>query len=880
MASNATTPNITPMMAQYLEIKEAHSDSLLFFRMGDFYEMFFDDAVAASGALDIALTKRGKHEGSDIPMCGVPVHSHQTYLQRLIKKGFRVAICEQIEDPAEARKRPGKVIVKRAVERIITPGTLTEETLLDARSNNHLVAFAQVSGETALAWIDVSTGSFWASTPPQRELTATLSQLSPGEILVADSFLANATLSEVLRDWSNLLTTLPIDRFESLSGERQLKRFFRVASLEPFGAFHRAEVAACGALLTYLELTQKGRLPRLSPPRRQTADSVMAIDAATRRNLEITVAADGGRTHSLLGAIDRTLTGPGARLLSVRLSAPLTQPSEINKRLDMVDWFLKETKSRMEAREILRSCPDIERSMGRLALERGGPRDLAAIRDALVKAKALKKLLTADNRAELPEQLSFIVREFDKNDELIEMFAAALAEELPMFARDGDFISPEYSGPLDEHRFARDESRRLVRDLEKNYREKTGVNTLKVKHNNILGYFVEVTPLQSDKIPSSFIHRQTLASAVRFTTTELGGLEQKIKLAGEMALSLELKIFDELVESVVLKHELLGRVADGIAQVDVAAGLAELAGVRQYVRPLIDSGRDFTIVGGRHPVVEGVAEAQVGSSSFIANDCKLFDEQRIWLLTGPNMAGKSTFLRQNALIALLGQMGSFVPAVSARFGVVDRLFSRVGASDDLARGRSTFMVEMVETAAILNQAGPNALVVLDEIGRGTATYDGLSIAWATIEYLHNHNCCRALFATHFHELTALTTILKFLSCYHMKVREWEDEVVFLYEVGPGAADRSYGIQVARLAGLPDSVLDRAREVLAGLEREERGSQSKHLVGDMPLFSASSLRTEKLVGEELTEHIQEINPDLLSPMEALELIYKLKHLTDQ
>ena len=870
---------LTPMIAQYFEIKRAHPDSLLFFRMGDFYEMFFDDAVAAASALDIALTKRGKHEGSDVPMCGVPVHSHQTYLQRLIKKGFRVAVCEQTEDPVEARKRGGKSVVNRAVERIITPGTLTEDTLLDARSNNHLVAFAGAGGKIAVAWVDLSTGDFWVSVPAEGDLAVTLSQLSPGEILIPDSFSENQTVFGALTDWKSLFTTMPASQFDSLSGEHQLKRFFRVASLDAFGGFERAEMAACGALLGYVELTQKGRLPRLLPPRRQMAESVMAIDAATRRNLEITVAVDGERTFSLLGVIDRTLTGAGARLLAARLTAPLTQPTEINARLDLVQWFLTESERRLQARKTLASCPDIERALGRLALDRGGPRDLAAIRDALIRAKALKILLTVDEKTKCPSGLVTVREGFGNNDTLIQILEKSLAEELPLLTRDGGFVAPEYSPILDEHRLARDESRRLVRNLETRYREQTGVNVLKVKHNNILGYFVEVTPAHSDKMPATFIHRQTLASSIRYTTTELGELEEKIARAGELALALELEIFAELVVEVRQQNVVLTQIAEGLAQIDVAAGLADLAVARDYVRPKIDDGNGFHIVGGRHPVVEAVTATKVDGPSFIGNDCELSDTQRIWLLTGPNMAGKSTFLRQNALIVLLGQMGSFVPAASANFGIVDRLFSRVGASDDLARGRSTFMVEMVETAAILNQAGPKALVILDEIGRGTATYDGLSIAWATIEFLHAHNCCRALFATHFHELTALATTLEFLRCYHMRIREWDDEVVFLYEVGPGAADRSYGIQVARLAGLPDSVLARAQEVLAALEKEERSSEKTRLAEDLPLFSLNVSSAAPSAADPLVEQIKSTNPDALSPREALELVYKLKGLTD-
>lgn len=880
VAGNSPGPRSTPMLAQYFAIKKTHPESLLFFRMGDFYEMFFDDAVVAAGVLNIALTKRGRHEGAEVPMCGVPVHSHQSYLHRLIKNGHRVAICEQIEDPSEARKRGGKALVKRAVDRVITPGTLIEDSLLDARSNNHLAAIARVGGEFALAWIDISTGVFWSAVPAQGDLSATLSQVSPGELLAPESLADDPLFATLLIDWKPLLTCLPATCFDSLAGERRLKRAFGVTSLDAFGGFGRAEWAACGALLDYLALTQKGRMPRLLPPRQQTATAVMAIDAATRRNLEITAALDGGREMSLLGIIDRTLTGAGARLLASRLSAPLTDPAEISGRLDMVQWFLSASKVRERIRHALRACPDIERALSRLVLGRGGPRDLASIRDATTRAKEIKEILSEGGASNWPVQLSSACTSIGDDVAVTDRLTSALANDLPILARDGGFIASGYSATLDEYKVARDESRRLIRDLEKRYRQETEISTLKLKHNNVLGYFVEVTPVHADKLVSPFIHRQTLASSIRFTTVELGDLEDKILRAGERALALELELFGALVELVCGQDEALALTGSALAQIDVAAGLAELAATRGYARPTVDDSCTFRVREGRHPVVEAAAEARAEPQSFITNDCDLAEEQRLWLLTGPNMAGKSTFLRQNALIAVLGQMGSFVPAREAHIGIVDRLFSRVGAADDLARGRSTFMVEMVETAAILNQAGPRALVVLDEIGRGTSTYDGLSIAWATVEYLHAHNRCRALFATHFHELTALASKLESLRCYHMRVREWREKVVFLYEVSPGAADRSYGIQVARLAGLPDLVLTRAQEVLATLEMDERGSEAARLTDDLPLFSSSVSSVHRPGLQLLLEEVDAIKPDSLSPLEALEVLYKLKASVEQ
>ncbi|HEX9645975.1 MAG TPA: DNA mismatch repair protein MutS, partial [Alphaproteobacteria bacterium] len=790
------------MLAQYLAIKRAHGDALLFYRMGDFYELFFDDAVKAAEALDITLTRRGRLDGEDVPMCGVPVHSHEVYLERLIEKGFKVAICEQTEDPAEARKRGPKALVARAVARIVTPGTLTEDGLLDARAHNHLAALARASGGLGLAWLDISTGDVQVASPEPGTLASLLAQVSPGELLVAEPLLADPQLSQALADWRAVLAPEPQARFDSAAGERRLCRAFAVATLDAFGAFARAEVAACGALLDYVELTQQGRLPRLSPPRRQEPGAVMAIDAATRRNLELTQAAQGGREGSLLAVIDRTRTGAGARLLAQRLAAPLTDPAAIGRRLDAVARFADDDGLRRAVREALHRAPDIARALARLSLGRGGPRDLAAVRDGAARARAVRALLeraAGTGLAPLPDELAGCAAALGEHGVLIDRLERALAQDLPPGARDGGVIARGYAPALDEQRSLRDESRRLVAALQLRYREETGIASLKVRHNNVLGYFVEVTASHGDKLlgRAGFIHRQTLASAVRFATEELARLEDQIARAADRALALELELFDDLVGEVRARERELAPAARALAELDVAAALAELARVRSYVRPHVDQSLDFRIAKGRHAVVE----AALGERAFVANDCELSGAGRLWLLTGPNMAGKSTFLRQNALIAVLAQAGSFVPAEACEIGVVDRLFSRVGAADDLARGRSTFMVEMVETAAILNQAGPRALVILDEIGRGTATYDGLSIAWATIEHLHDQNRCRGLFATHYHELTGLSGRLDALACHTMRVREWQGAAVFLYEVAPGAADRSYGIHVAKLAGL-------------------------------------------------------------------------------
>ena len=875
----APTPageRVTPMMTQYLAIKEAHPDCLLFYRMGDFYELFFDDAIAAAKALDITLTRRGKHDGEDIPMCGVPVHASEAYLERLIRKGFKVAICEQVEDPAEARKRGGKALVRRAAVRVVTPGTLTEDTLLDARRHNYLAALGRSGDELALAWLDISTGEFSVQPVAAVGLAAELARLRPGELLAPDSLLERPELFETFGDWKAALTPLPAARFDSATGERRLKALYGVAALDAFGQFDRAALGACGALVDYVSLTQMGKLPRLGPPRTLAAGAMMAIDAATRRNLELHATLSGERAGSLLSVIDRSVTGAGARLLSARLAAPLTDPEAIGRRLDAVALFVDNGRLRDTLREALGRCPDIERALSRLTLGRGGPRDLAAVRDGLAQASVLRAhLAEAGAQGPLPEAVAAIDEGLGRHDALVDRLGRALRPDLPMLGRDGGFIAPGYAPDLDALITLRDESRRLIVELQARYIKETGVASLKLRHNNVLGYYVEVTPTHADKIAEPFIHRQTLAGAVRFTTVELGALETRIIQAADRALALELALFDDLFGEVATRADEVARAARALARLDLATALAALAVERGYTRPTVDGGLAFEIRGGRHPVVEALAPAGE-ARRFVPNACDLGAGQRLWLVTGPNMAGKSTFLRQNALIAILAQMGSFVPAQAAHIGVVDRLFSRVGAADDLARGRSTFMVEMVETAAILNQAGERALVILDEIGRGTATYDGLSIAWASVEHLHEVNHCRALFATHFHELTALAAKLSALSCHTMRVKEWRDDVVFLYEVAAGAADRSYGIHVGRLAGLPGAVVARAEQVLETLERGEQTGDLARLADDMPLFTATPARPAREAGPPpLEAAFAEVDPDELTPKGALELIYRLK-----
>jgi len=892
---------VTPVMEQYIEIKAANPDCLLFYRMGDFYELFFEDAEAASRALGIVLTKRGKHRGQDIPMCGVPVHRADEYLHRLIAQGFRVAVCEQTEDPAEAKKRGAKSIVQRNVIRLVTAGTLTEDSLLDAKRNNYLLAIARAklsSTDTdsrfALAYLDISTGEFRISECDRNGLPAEIARLEPGEILVSDALYADAELTPLWRSLP-VVTPLARDVFDGASAERRLAAYFAVATVDAFGALSRLELTAAAACITYVERTQIDKRPPLSPPTREAAGATLAIDAATRANLELMRTQSGERRGSLIAAIDRTVTVAGARLLSQRLAAPLTDPDAIGRRLDTVGLFVSEVDLRAELRSRLAAAPDLARALARLVVGRGGPRDLAAIRDGLRAANELAaRLASAPQVAEIADAMAALRQ---PDPAIAAELSAALGEDLPLFRRDGGFIGAHYDETLDETRALRDESRRVVAALQARYADETQVRGLKIRHNNVLGYFVEVTAQHGDKLMTApwnatFIHRQTLAGQVRFTSTELGALEAKIANAADRALGLELEIFDRLAAGAIAAAEDIKAAAQALAAIDVAAALATLAVERSYVRPEVDASHDFVIAGGRHPVVEQALARDGGP--FVANDCDLSPPRgaqggaqggaaagRIYLITGPNMAGKSTYLRQNALIAVLAQMGSFVPAKQARIGVVDRLFSRVGAADDLARGRSTFMVEMVETAAILNQATERSLVILDEIGRGTSTFDGLSIAWAAIEHLHETNRCRALFATHFHELTALSAKLTRLFNATVRVKEWHGDVVFLHEVVPGAADRSYGIQVAKLAGLPAAVIARAKLVLAELEAEDRMSPARHLIDDLPLFTAAARPAAPppadRAADAVTKALADLHPDEMSPREALEALYALKQL---
>lgn len=867
---NTANAAVTPMMAQYLEIKEAHQDALLFYRMGDFYELFFDDAVAAAEALDIALTKRGKHLGEDIPMCGVPVHSAEGYLLALIRKGFRVAVCEQLEDPSEAKKRGSKAVVKRGVVRLVTPGTLTEDTLLEARRHNYLATLAKVRDEAALAWADISTGELRVLKTTEARFGPELARLSPSEVVVPDALYSEIAWLET--DLGLSLTPLSQASFDSQSGEKRLCSLYQVQSLDAFGAFSRAELSALGALIDYLDLTQKGQLPLLQPPVRESASSTVQIDAATRRNLELTRALSGGRDGSLLAAIDRTVTAAGGRLLERRISSPSRDLQTIQTRLDDVEWLVNDQTTASTLRDQLKRCPDIERALSRLALDRGGPRDLAALRNALAEMPGIASLA--------PRYAS----ELAGFDAIRTELENALVAEPPLLARDGGFVAPEYNAELDEAQQLRDEGRSVIAELQTRYADQTGISSLKIKHNNVLGYFIETTATHAEKmlaLSETFIQRQTTGvQDLRFHFRQID-CGEAYGVCGGRALDIEKRLFEQLKNLCLDAQARLAAAARSLAELDVTQGFASMAASGNWCRPRVDETVTFEIKGGRHPVVEAALKRE-GGTPFIANDCSLSEDSNALalLLTGPNMAGKSTFLRQNALIALLAHAGSYVPAETAHIGLVSQIFSRVGAADDLARGRSTFMVEMVETAAILNQADEHALVILDEIGRGTSTYDGLSIAWATLENLHDVNRCRALFATHYHEMTELADRLDRASNATVAVKEWDGEVIFLHEVRKGAADRSYGIQVAKLAGLPANVVARARVVLDVLEKGEREGKGhqKAIIDDLPLFSAVANEPPPQKGpSQIEERLSEIHPDNLTPKEALMALYELKAL---
>jgi DNA mismatch repair protein MutS len=858
---------ITPMLQQYLEIKEQHPECLLLFRLGDFYELFFQDAIKAAPALDIVLTRRGKKDDQDIPMCGIPFHAADSYIARLIQKGFKVALCEQLETPEDAKKRGAKSVVRRDVVRILTPGTLTEETLLESRQNNFLLSIVKKGEIFGIASVDISTGYFALECASINILDAVLMRLMPKEILISQT-LADVFVKE-LSPWKQLLSPQPDSRFDAQNAHKKLIETFHVSTMEGFGNFSEAEIIAGGSILDYIALTQKGKIPALTPPRQILSQEHLHIDASTRQSLELHQTLRGEYKGSLLQTIDRTLTAAGGRLLSQRLSNPLTNLQAIQERLSSITWLMKNPPILDALRSVLKNTPDLERVLARLALGRGGPRDLGNVRDSLKSWEKIKDTLSLLIQS-TEQEFAKIFANTPPYQAIIQTLENALGETLPILTRDGNFIATGFHPPLDELRHLRDEGKKCVVALQSKYCEETHTPSLKIKHNHVLGYYIEITLSHANKMPAYFIHRQTLANNVRYTTVELGELESKLSTAADQALALELGLFQTLLENVLQHAKTLSQTARSLAILDVSASLAILAQEQGYCIPTVDNSRSFLIEKGFHPTVAQSLKTQL--MVFTPNDCVLNDKNTFWLITGPNMAGKSTFLRQNALIIILAQMGSYVPAKKAHIGVVDKIFSRVGAADDLARGQSTFMVEMVETAVILNQASPQSFVILDEIGRGTSTYDGLSIAWATAEHLHTTNKSRTLFSTHYHELGSLKQTLSLLSCHTMKVREWQDKIIFLHEVVPGLADRSYGIHVAELAGVPSTVLNRAKTILSFLEEKKARITLVKEEEDLPLLNGPHVQ-KKSSAVEVT--LKNTDIDALTPRQAMDLIYKLK-----
>ncbi|HXG33518.1 MAG TPA: DNA mismatch repair protein MutS [Bryobacteraceae bacterium] len=854
----------TPLMRQYHAIKQQAPNALLMFRLGDFYELFYDDAIIAARELEITLTSRNRERGQPVPMCGVPYHSAENYIARLLQRGYRVAICEQMEDPRFAKK-----LVRREITRIVTPGTATETAVLRPRENNYLAAVAGKGSRRGLAYADVSTGEFRATELEAAELEAALEQLAAREVLVAAGDDALALPSGALR------TELDPWVFSLDYADRTLREHFRLLSLDGCGlSGHPLAVAAAGAILHYLRETQKAALQHLDLPAYQERRGTMILDAVTVRNLELLeplFSADlaAAREATLVGVLDQTLTGMGGRLLRRRLLHPSLDRDEIEARLNAVEEMVKGTVLRTEVRKVLERIQDLERLLAKITVGTAGPRDLLALGRSLAQIPELKRLAAQHGAG---PQISEMARRLDAVDDVRDRILAAIAENAPVHPGDGGVIRDGYHRELDELRDVSRHSRQYIAALEARERSRTGIQSLKVRFNNVFGYYIEISKANLHLVPSTYERKQTLVGAERFTTPELKELEGKILAAEERILELERELFSALREFTASQAARIRRTAQAVAELDLTAALAQVAVENRYVRPTFSQTGEMRIVGGRHPMVEKLAERE--AARFVPNDLYLNrDTARIAVITGPNMGGKSTYLRQAALIAILAQMGSFVPAESAMLPLIDRVFTRVGASDNLARGRSTFMVEMMETAAILNTAGPDSLIVLDEIGRGTATYDGLALAWAVVEYIHEKVRAKTLFATHYHELTELAGELEGVHNLRVSVKESGDQIIFLRRVEPGSADRSYGIEVARLAGLPPAVIERARQILALHEKTEHQVTAE--LSPRPESRPVQIRLFEPVNHEIAERIRNLKLDELRPLDALNLLSELQ-----
>ena len=853
-----TAMSTSPMMKQYDEAKKVCGDALLLFRMGDFYELFHDDAKKAHQVLGITVTSRDKSE-NPVPMAGFPYHQLDGYLAKLIRAGERVAICDQVEDPKKA-----KGLVKREVTRIVTPGTLTDDALLDPRESNYLAAVVQTDKVVGLSWIDLSTGRFFASTCAPERLMDELVRIAPAECLVSED--ASPLPESAIQDGA--ISKRPGWSFALGTATESLLKQFGTASLEGFGFTDddSPAIRAAGGIIEYLGETQKcqlGHVDRLEPFR---ASSAVQIDEATRRSLEITQTLRHARREgSLLATLDRCVTAMGSRLLSNWVANPLTDEEQITDRHDAVEELVNDPRLGDELREHLRTVYDMERLVARVTTGRASPRDLRFVGQTLASLPKLKAKLAGRKSA----LLGRLETRLDLCHELRGELDAALADDCPLSVRDGDFIRPGYSEKLDELRELTRGGKEWIVKYQQTEVERSGIPSLKIGYNKVFGYFLEVTHAQRDKIPEHYIRKQTLKNAERYITPELKEHEEKVLSADEQSKDLEHEIFVKIRENVAAASARLRTTADVLANIDTLVGLAQLARERGYCRPEINATNTLNIVEGRHPVLDIIEP----DGTFVPNDTSVGqDDRRVLLITGPNMAGKSTYIRQVALIAIMAQMGSFVPAKQATIGITDRIFARVGASDELSRRQSTFMVEMVETARILNTASDRSLVILDEIGRGTSTYDGISLAWSIVEYLHDHIGCRTLFATHYHELTDLASIMSGVSNLNVAVREWQDELVFLYKIADGPADKSYGIHVARLAGVPREVNERAKTILARLEDEHLDSNGRPKIANRS-DSGGSLQLTLFSPNDhpLLDEIRGVDLNQMTPLEAMQQV---------
>ena len=863
----------TPMMEQYLTIKNKHKDALLFYRMGDFYELFFEDAIAASKALDITLTKRGKTNGMDIPMCGVPFHSADNYLPKLIKKGFNVAVCEQTETIEEAKSNLKKGPLKREVVRIISPGTLTEDNLLDRNANNFLGAISDVNGSISISWVDVSTGCF-KSRNLQKEnnqkqlLTNLLLRMNFSEILVSDAM----ELNIISEEWHSIIKKQSSSLFHYSSCLQQICSYFSIMSLEGIGKFSDGEVIAAGVLLSYLKLTQCGKLPILSMIQNESENNFLEIDYFTQKSLEILSNLSGETNGSLITSLDETKTAGGARLLKQRITEPFYKVVEIEKRYNLINWFLNNDIDIFKLQNNLENIPDIERSLSRISLLRGSPKDLSILCNGLLNVKQIYEIIISfKDRLNQAPLLNNILNQISVDYSLFENIKNSLKKDLPLSTKEGGFIRDGYDDNLDKLRNFRNNELEEITKLQNKYSDLTNVNSLKIKYNRMLGYHIEVRAVHDKSLRDKdiFIHRQTTAQTSRFTTIELNEAENQLINSYDKSISIEMDIFKNFTNQIINEGKKILDIASAISELDIGIMVVKQSKDRGYVCPKILENKTLEIIEGRHPVVE--SQMKLSENSFISNDCILNKDDFLWLITGPNMAGKSTYLRQNALIVIMAQAGLFVPAKEANIGVFDKIFSRVGASDDLAKGQSTFMIEMIETSLILNTASEKSLVILDEIGRGTATFDGLAIAWSVLDYLHNKIKPRTLFATHYHELTSLKEDLNHLSCHKMSIKEWNNSIIFMHKIIEGEADKSYGIHVAQLAGLPFEVIKKATQLLSKLENNKDNSYLKK--SDNLYDNYSNINENQIFFKEFDN----INVDDISPREALDILYKLKLL---